>query len=77
MYIIRIIFLCFGNSQCLYDIQSKFDWLFNTQSRVQQGDWWIMDNKEKATWNINMPYFATVLSVYEYRKYVLDGELIL
>ena len=32
------------------------DWLFNTQSRVLQADWFILEINEKATLNINMPY---------------------
>ena len=28
--------------------------LFNTQSRLLQGVWLILENDEKATWNINM-----------------------
>ena len=32
------------------------DWLFNTQSRVMQGDWLMLENNEKATLNNNMPY---------------------
>ena len=37
-----------------YNTQSKSDWLFNTQSRVLQVDWFISENNEKATSNINM-----------------------
>ena len=33
------------------------DWLFNTQSRVLQAYWFIMEIDEKATLNINMPYY--------------------
>ena len=33
------------------------DWLFNTQSRVLQADWLILEFNEKATLNINnFPY---------------------
>ena len=32
------------------------DWLCNTQSRVLQADWFILEINEKATLNINMPY---------------------
>ena len=35
------------------------DWLFQTPSRVQQTDWLILENNEKATLNINIPYLAT------------------
>ena len=34
----------------------NYDWLFNTQSRVVQADWLMLENNEKATLNINMPY---------------------
>ena len=34
----------------------NFDWLFNTQSRVVQVDWFISEINEKATLNINMAY---------------------
>ena len=27
------------------------DWLFNTQSKVLQTDWLMLENIEKATWN--------------------------
>ena len=47
---------CIGNSQlCLYDSQSKSDWLFNTQSRVLQAGWLMMENDEKEGLTINMP----------------------
>ena len=36
--------------------QPKSDWLLNTQSRVLQADWLMLENNEKATLNINMPY---------------------
>ena len=32
------------------------DWLFNTQSRVLQADWLILENNDKATLSINIPY---------------------
>ena len=32
------------------------DWLFNTQSRVLQADWFKLEINERATLNINMPY---------------------
>ena len=32
------------------------DWLFNTQSRVLQADWFILGINENATLNIHMPY---------------------
>ena len=31
------------------------DWLFNTQSRVLQADWFIFEINEKATLIIKMP----------------------
>ena len=39
----------------LINLSVKSDWLFNTQSRVLQSDWLIIENNEKATLNINMP----------------------
>ena len=39
-----------------YNIQSKYGWTFNTQSRVLQADWLILENNEKATLNNNMPF---------------------
>ena len=35
------------------------DWLYNTQSRVLQADWFIMEINEKATLQINIskPYW--------------------
>ena len=32
------------------------DWPFNSPSRVMQADWFILENNEKATLNINMSY---------------------
>ena len=32
----------------------NYDWLFNTQSRVVQADWLMLENNEKATLNINI-----------------------
>ena len=32
------------------------DWLFNSQSRVLQADWFILGINEKATLSINMTY---------------------
>ena len=42
-----------------YTTLSKSDWLFNTQSRVLQADWFILEINEEATLNINMPYTIT------------------
>ena len=41
-------------------IQSKSDLFFNTQSRVLQIDWLILENDEKATLKINVPFDLTV-----------------
>ena len=41
----------------MYNTKSKSDWLLNSQSRVQQADWLILENNEKVTLNINMPYY--------------------
>ena len=60
---IGIIFYCIGNSQWgIYNTWSKSDRLFNTQSRVLQAYWFMMKNNEKATLNINMPYWTSWLS---------------
>ena len=32
------------------------DWLFNTQSRVLQADWFRLEINEKTTLDNNMPY---------------------
>ena len=45
----------------LLNIQSRFEWLFTTQSRVLQADWLILGNNEKATLNINVPYCSHYL----------------
>ena len=44
------------------NIQSNSDWLFSAQLRVLPPDWLILENNEKATLNINMPYYSTILS---------------
>ena len=36
------------------------DWLLNTQSRVLQADWFILEINEKATLNIDMPYWLFI-----------------
>ena len=36
------------------------DWLFNTQSKVVQVDWFISEINEKATLNINMAYSINI-----------------
>ena len=38
--------------------QPKYDWLFNTHSRVLQDDWMILENDEKASLNIKMPIWS-------------------
>ena len=38
-----------------YTTQSESGKLFTTQSRVLQADWWILENNEKATLDMNMP----------------------
>ena len=45
---IGIVFACIGIS--------KSDWLFDTQSRLLQADWLILENTKIATLNINVPY---------------------
>ena len=37
------------------------DWLFKTQSRVLQADWFMFRITKKATLNINMPYYHAVV----------------
>ena len=37
-------------------LSQKLDWMFNTRSRVLQPDWLILENNDKATFNIDMPY---------------------
>ena len=37
------------------------DWLFNTQSRVLQDDWLILENNEKATLNISIHILSRAL----------------
>ena len=39
-----------------YQHSVNSDWQFNTQSRVLQADWLMLENTEKVTLNINMPY---------------------
>ena len=38
------------------------DWLLSTQSRVLQADWLILENNERATLNINMPFWCPHLT---------------
>ena len=38
----------------------NYDWLFNTQSKVLQVDWLMLENNAKATLNINMPYWLSI-----------------
>ena len=77
---IWIMFYCIEKSHwCIYNTRSKSDWLFNTPLRVLQADWLILENNEKATSNINMPYFfyqyyfAVVACTYE-GLYYKDGD---
>ena len=61
---IGIIFLRIGKSQwCLNNTQSKYDWLFNTQSRVLQADWFILEINEKATLNINNMHYRHAIFI--------------
>ena len=53
----RMIFICIGISKWyLCNTKSKSNWLFNTQSRVMQIDWLLLEDNEKAILSINMPY---------------------
>ena len=45
----------------LYKIQSKSDWLINTQSRVPLADWWLLENSERASLNISMSYYFALM----------------
>ena len=46
----------------LIPLSVNFDWLFNTPSRVLQADWFLLEINEKATLNINMPYWFEELN---------------
>ena len=48
------------------------DWLFNTQSRVLQADWFILEINEKATLNINMPYWHPLTNS---SMILMDGDI--
>ena len=63
---IGILFYFIGITQsCIIYSQLKSDWLFNTQSNVLQADWLIVESKEKATLNINMPSVSCInMSLY-------------
>ena len=56
---------------CIYNIQSKSDWLIHTQSRVLQGDWLVLANNETMTLNIIIPYHINMQGFY-FRKRFLD-----
>ena len=66
---IGIIFYCIGNSQWfMFSTQLKFDWFFNTHSKVLQADWLILESNENFelwTLNINMPYTISQVSSCE------------
>ena len=55
---IGIIFLFIGIPNDSYTTLSQFwsGWLFNTQSRVMQADWLMLENNEMANLNNNMPF---------------------
>mgnify|MGYP001800822666 CR=1 FL=1 len=36
------------------------DWLFSTQSRVLQADWFLLETNEKAILYVNMPSYQGV-----------------
>ena len=59
---IGIIFLFLGNSQIYsHNTQVNSDWLSNTQSRVLQAFWYILEINEKTTLNIYMPHYKLML----------------
>ena len=39
--------------------------MFNTQSSVLQADWLELENNEKATLNINMPYYLLSIKIIQ------------
>ena len=43
----------------LYSV--NYDWLFNTQERVLQADWFILEINGNTTMNINKPYIHWIL----------------
>ena len=44
----------FYNDALQHSVNS--DWRLNTQSRVPQADWLMLENNEKGTMDSNMPY---------------------
>ena len=44
----------FYNDALQHSVNS--DWWLNTQSRVPQADWLMLENNEKGTMDRNMPY---------------------
>ena len=78
---IRIIIKCIGNSQwCLYNTQSKSNWLFNTQSIVQHADWlifiylltYITNNMRRLHWTLTCPTQLNSKIVHHLlRKYLI------
>ena len=64
---IGIIFCRIANSQwCIYNTQSKSDWMFNTLSRVLHADWLVLENNEKATLVINKTYSRSSRWLYKF-----------
>ena len=64
---IGIILYCIGNSQwCIYNTQSKSDWLFNTQSRVLQGDWVMLGKMRRQLWTLKCPITISCNSAHAY-----------
>ena len=54
------------------------DWLVDTQSREPQADWLILENNEKATLNINMPYCMYIIHdclQYKYQSLIVSRLL--
>ena len=57
----------------------KSYWLSNTQSRLLQADWLVLENNGKATFNITMPYcrgerYLLTKGVRLYNKYIMGEE---
>ena len=70
-----ISFLFIGDPQwCLYKTQSKSDWRFNTQWRVLQADWLILETNGEEILNINRPYQLHVWQ-YDRQAYAIPAFL--
>ena len=75
---IGVIFYCIGNSRrCLYNTQTKSDWLFTTQSKILQADWLILGkilrgqliNSKRKQWTWTSSMLARFPDVYWNKLY--------